>query len=68
MKLAFTTLACPGWSLDQAVAAARQYGYEGLELRLIDGDRCAFHSVVLTTHRDRTHGPLRPYIIGDQKA
>src|SRR3954468_10712883 len=38
MKLAFTTLACPGWSLDQAVAAARQYGYEGLELRLLDGE------------------------------
>jgi sugar phosphate isomerase/epimerase len=38
MKLAFTTLACPGWSLEQAVAAARQYGYEGLELRLIDGE------------------------------
>jgi sugar phosphate isomerase/epimerase len=38
MKLAFTTLACPGWSLEQAVAAARQYGYEGIELRLIDGE------------------------------
>jgi sugar phosphate isomerase/epimerase len=38
MKLAFTTLACPGWSLEQAVAAARQYGYEGLELRLLDGE------------------------------
>lgn len=38
MKLSFTTLACPGWTLDQAVAAARQYGYEGLELRLLDGE------------------------------
>jgi fatty-acyl-CoA synthase len=38
MKLAFSTLACPGWTLDQAVAAARQYGYEGLELRLLDGE------------------------------
>src|SRR4051812_2286627 len=38
MKLAFTTLACPGWSLEQAVAAARQYGYEGIELRLLDGE------------------------------
>src|SRR5215207_6520704 len=38
MKLAFTTLACPGWSLEQAVAAARQYGYQGIELRLIDGE------------------------------
>ncbi len=38
MKLAFTTLACPSWTLEQAVAAARQYGYEGLELRLLDGE------------------------------
>jgi sugar phosphate isomerase/epimerase len=38
MKLAFSTLACPGWSLEQAVDAARQSGYEGLELRLLDGE------------------------------
>jgi len=38
MRLAFSTLACPGWSLDQVVAAARAYGYQGVELRLIDGE------------------------------
>lgn len=38
MKLAFTTLACPGWTLEQAVDAGRRYGYEGLELRLLDGE------------------------------
>ena len=38
MKLAFSTLACPGWSLDQVVAAAHAYGYHGVELRLIDGE------------------------------
>src|SRR5689334_1769067 len=37
MKLAFTTLACPGWTLEQAVDAAQRYGYEGIELRLLDG-------------------------------
>lgn len=37
MRLAYTTLACPDWRLEQAVAAAQQYGYAGLELRLIDG-------------------------------
>jgi sugar phosphate isomerase/epimerase len=36
-KLAFTTLACPDWTLEQCVAAARDYGYDGIELRLIDG-------------------------------
>jgi sugar phosphate isomerase/epimerase len=38
MRLAFSTLACPNWSMEQVIAAARQYGYEGLELRLIDGE------------------------------
>jgi sugar phosphate isomerase/epimerase len=38
MRLAFSTLACPGWSLDQVAAAARAYGYGGVELRLIDGE------------------------------
>jgi len=38
VKLAFSTLACPTWSLDQVVAGARRYGYEGVELRLIDGE------------------------------
>jgi len=36
--LAFTTLACPAWSLERAVEAAQMYGYGGLELRLLDGE------------------------------
>jgi sugar phosphate isomerase/epimerase len=38
MKLAFTTLACPDWTLEQAVAAAQRYSYGGIELRLLDGE------------------------------
>src|SRR4029077_1741852 len=37
-RLAFSTLACPGWTLDQVVDAAHAYGYQGVELRLIDGE------------------------------
>jgi sugar phosphate isomerase/epimerase len=37
-KLAFSTLGCPGWSLDEVFAGARRYGYDGVELRLLDGD------------------------------
>ena len=37
-KLAFTTLGCPAWSLDQVVAGARAYNYDGVELRLLDGE------------------------------
>ena len=36
MKLGLSTLGCPGWTLEQAVAAAREYGYDGVELRLLD--------------------------------
>lgn len=36
MKLGFSTLGCPGWTLERAVAAAREHGYSGVELRLID--------------------------------
>ena len=36
--LAFSTLACPDWSLTQVAEAARRDGYEGVELRLIDGE------------------------------
>lgn len=38
MKLAYTTLACPGWTIEQAAEQARAMGYEGLELRLLDGE------------------------------
>lgn len=37
MKLAFTTLACPDWTLEQAAQAGRAAGYAGIELRLLDG-------------------------------
>jgi sugar phosphate isomerase/epimerase len=38
VRLAFSTLACPEWSLERAAEAASSYGYEGLELRLLDGE------------------------------
>ena len=36
--LAYSTLACPGWPLERCLEAAREYGYDGLELRLVDGE------------------------------
>lgn len=38
IRVAFSTLACPDWSLPQVIEAARRYGYDGVELRLIDGE------------------------------
>lgn len=37
MKLAFSTLGCPGWDISQIVEAARRLGYDGVELRAING-------------------------------
>src|SRR5262245_17988362 len=36
-KLAFSTLACPDWSLERALEEARRWGYDSLELHLMDG-------------------------------
>src|SRR5260370_26917523 len=36
--LAFTTLACPDWSWEQAIQRAVEYGYQGLELRGVEGE------------------------------
>ena len=36
--LAFTTLACPDWSWEQAVQRSVEYGYQGLELRGVEGE------------------------------
>jgi sugar phosphate isomerase/epimerase len=36
VKIGFSTLGCPGWTLEQAVAAAAAQGYDGIELRLLD--------------------------------
>ncbi len=37
-KLAFSTLGCPNWSVPRVIEAAKEYGYDGVELRLIDGE------------------------------
>ncbi|MGZ4114630.1 MAG: sugar phosphate isomerase/epimerase family protein [Actinomycetota bacterium] len=38
MRLAFSTLACPEWPLERVLAAAAEYGYDGVELRMLDAD------------------------------
>ena len=38
MKLSFSTLACPGWTMPQIIARAARYGYDGIELRFVEGE------------------------------
>ena len=33
MKLAFSTLGCPGWSFDEIFVTARDLGIQGIEIR-----------------------------------
>jgi sugar phosphate isomerase/epimerase len=37
MKLAYSSLACPGWTIEEAATAAERYGYNAIEWRLADG-------------------------------
>ena len=56
MKLAFSTLGCPKWEVDQIVETAARLGYDGVELRAIGGSldllaRTEFTSENATTTR-----------------
>ena len=51
MKLGYSTLGCPGWTLERAVDAAREYGYSGIELRLLDDQ--VISPALLAENRDR---------------
>lgn len=38
MKLSFSTLGCPDWTLPRVIELARRERYDGVELRFIEGD------------------------------
>ena len=38
MRLAFTTLGCPDWTLDQVIAGANEYGFDGVDFRGCAGE------------------------------
>jgi len=38
MKISFSTLACPNWSVPQIVEIAANCGYDGIELRFVEGE------------------------------
>lgn len=37
MKLTFTTLGCPAWSLETIIARAAEYGFDGVDFRGLEG-------------------------------
>jgi sugar phosphate isomerase/epimerase len=38
MKICFSTLACPGWGLERVTQMAVTSGYQGIELRFLEGE------------------------------
>jgi sugar phosphate isomerase/epimerase len=38
MYLAFSSLACPAWTVEETADAVARYGFDGIEWRLVDGD------------------------------
>ena len=38
MKISFSTLACPNWTLQQIIAIATSAGYDGIELRFVEDE------------------------------
>jgi len=58
MKISFSTLACPTWTMNTVIEQAHALGYDGIELRFIENaDRLwelpAFHGAGLAETRDR---------------
>src|SRR5437867_1081009 len=44
MRIGFSSLACPGWTVEQIADAAGRYGYGGVEWRLADGELLGPHT------------------------
>ncbi|MGI6778396.1 MAG: sugar phosphate isomerase/epimerase family protein [Acetivibrionales bacterium] len=40
MKIAFSTLGCPGWSWNEMTATAKDFGFDGIEIRGIGNELC----------------------------
>lgn len=37
-KLAFSTLGCPAWGWDEVIARGSEYGFDGIEIRMLKGE------------------------------
>jgi len=38
LRLSFSTLACPDWTLPEIIEHAPEYGYDGVEIRMLEGE------------------------------
>jgi sugar phosphate isomerase/epimerase len=54
MKLAFTTLGCPGWDMDIIVSKAVEYGFDGVDFRGYLGELKIFKFTEFTSRAEET--------------
>jgi len=59
MKLSFSTLGCPRWSLERIVRAAGEYGFQGIEVRGLQDDLDVTRRPEFTTRAEDTRRELR---------
>lgn len=38
MEISFSTLGCPDWNIEQVIGLAKRSGYDGIELRFVEGE------------------------------
>ncbi len=58
MKIAFTTLACPDWTLEQIISAAKTYGYDGVDFRGLGEELAIYKLPEFSTDLAATAGRL----------
>ena len=59
MKFTLNTLGAPAWSLEVVAARAREYGYAGVDLRLLDGEVITLDAVRANAARIKSLFPPR---------
>jgi sugar phosphate isomerase/epimerase len=58
MKFTLNTLGAPNWGLEETARNARAYGYDGVDLRLLDGEVISLESVRANRGRLRALFPV----------
>lgn len=58
MKLGFSSLSCPAWTLDSMIEVASALGYQGIELRGLRGQLDLTRAPELNREQDRLQGRL----------
>ena len=56
IHIGYSTLACPDWTLEESFERGSSYGYDGLEMGMIDGEFVTLDFRARTTAPRQTSG------------